>query len=193
MNFFRQVEAGGFEHGGPEQCMEVGDVLADEVMHFGFGILPPAVEVFPVLFTPFESRSDITDGCIKPDVPVITGAVGNFKTEVGCGARDIPVAERVSQEMPFEIVGDFRLQMLAGLRPLFQKCVQVFDADKQMIGGADFRRRIGKRADRIGQVGRCVSAAAFVAVIAVLIGGITFRAGPFDEAVGEKRVFLHVE
>jgi hypothetical protein len=32
-----QIEAGRLEHAGPEERVEVGDVLADEVMHLAVG------------------------------------------------------------------------------------------------------------------------------------------------------------
>ncbi len=50
VDFRRQLEAGGLQHAGPEQRVEIGDVFADEVVDFDgrfFGIFsarPPFVE-----------------------------------------------------------------------------------------------------------------------------------------------------
>ena len=90
--------------------------------------------------------------------------------------------------MPFEIVGDFALQVLAGLRPLFEKAVQLLDVDEEMIRRTQFRRRAGQRAHRIDQIRRTVCVAALVAAIAVLIGCSTFgiRTGASHEAVGQE-------
>ncbi len=49
-----QVEPGGLEHRGPEQGVEVGDVLSDEVVDFGFVVAPPGVEVFAVGLAPLS-------------------------------------------------------------------------------------------------------------------------------------------
>ena len=45
----RQVVARGLEHAGPEQRMEVRDVLADEVVDFRTRRLPPIVELLALL------------------------------------------------------------------------------------------------------------------------------------------------
>ena len=91
--------------------------------------------------------------------------------------------------MSFEVVGDFALQVLAGLRPLFEKAVQLLDVDEEMIGRTEFRRRAGERAHGVDQVGRAVCVAALVAAIAVLVRSLTFRirARPPHETVGQKR------
>ena len=81
-----QGVTGGLEDPGPKQRMEVGDVFADEMVDFGLIAFPPIVQVLLMLFAPLPGRSDVTDGCIEPDVPVIPGAIGNCESEIGFGA-----------------------------------------------------------------------------------------------------------
>src|SRR3954464_8009832 len=112
----RQLEFGGMEHAGPEEGVEVGDVLADEMMNLaapadGGGtfrqvpLRPPIVELLAGILAPLCERRHVANGGVEPDVPVITGAIGDFEAEVRSRAADVPVAERLSQEVPFEVVG----------------------------------------------------------------------------------------
>ena len=71
--------------------------------------------------------------------------------------------------MPLEIIGYLGLQMVAGLRPFVQEFMQPLDGDEQMRRCANLGLRAGERADRVDQIGRAVGAAAFFAIIAVLI------------------------
>ena len=82
VNFFRQAQSRRFQHGGPEQRVEISDILTDEMMDFGGRTFPPVNQFFVVLFTPFGCRPDVTDRCIEPDVPIVSRTVGNFKTEI---------------------------------------------------------------------------------------------------------------
>jgi len=56
VNFGGQVVAGGLEHAGPEQRVEIRDIFADEVVDFAIFGAPPVVELFagavapPVVF-----------------------------------------------------------------------------------------------------------------------------------------------
>jgi hypothetical protein len=85
-----------------------------------------------------------------------------------------------------EVVGDFGLQVVARLGPLFEEGVEFFELDKEMLGGAHFRTSAAMGADRVDQVGGGVGCAAFVAVVAILIGRAALGAGSLDEAVGEE-------
>ena len=86
MNLLGQAEAGRLEHGGPEQRVEIGDVLADEVVDFGVRVAPPVVELLTGAIAPFKRRGHVADGRVEPDVPVVARAIGDFEAEVGRGA-----------------------------------------------------------------------------------------------------------
>ena len=122
----RQVEPRRLEHAGPEQRVEVGDVLADEMVHFGVARLPPTVEVSASAIAPLLGRGDVANRRVEPNVPIVAGAIGNLKAEVRRRPRDIPIAKRITEKVPLQVVGNFRLQMIARLRPLLQKSVKLF-------------------------------------------------------------------
>ena len=195
VDFFRQAQPRRFQHGGPEQRVEIGNVFPDKMMNFGARILPPVIQLFPMLLAPFGGRADIPDRSVKPDVPVIARAIGNFKAEIRCRAGNIPVPQRLDQKMPFQVVGDLVLQMPPRLRPLGQPVMQAFDLNKQMLGGPQFRSRTGKCTDGINQVCRTISRTTLLAVVTVLIGGVTvgFRTGPLDEAIRQECFFDRVK
>ena len=99
-------------------------------------------------------RADVADRGVEPDVPVIAGTVGNLEAEVRRRPRDVPIVQRLAQEVALQIVGDLGLKVPAALRPLFEKPVQLLDVDEQVVGLAHFRLAAGKRAHRVDQVGR---------------------------------------
>ena len=156
VDLLRQVEAGRLQHGGPEERMEVGDVLADEVVDLGLGAPPPVVELLAVPIAPLLGRGDVADGGVEPDVPVVAGAVGNLETEVGGRPRDVPIAERLVEEVALEVIGDLRLQGPAGDGPLVEEPVQPLDVHEEVLGLADLGRRPGERALGVDQVGGVV-------------------------------------
>src|SRR5690242_17383282 len=99
--------------------MEVRDVLADEVVDFAIVGAPPIVELLAGASAPLLSRCHVTDRSIEPDIPIVARAIWNFESEVGRGARNIPIAERLAEKVSFQIVGNLGLQMVTGLRPVF--------------------------------------------------------------------------
>ena len=193
VHFRRQVEAGGLEHGRPEQRVEVGDVLADEVVHLGLGVSPPRVEILAVGGTPLVCRGHIADRSVKPDVPEVTRGVGDLEPEVRFGSRDIPVPQRFTQEMPLEVVGDLRLQVLAVLCPFFKELVQLLDLDEKVIGGAGFGCGTRERAAGVDQVGGAEVGQALVTAVTVLVGSIALGTGAADEPVGQECALDRVE
>ena len=139
VNFGRQTESSRLEHTRPEQRMEISDVFANEVMHFGGGALPPIVKLLAGAFAPFPSAGDIANRRIEPNVPVVSRRVRNLKTEVRSRSRDIPVAERLAKEMALQVIRHFGLQVFPALRPFFQERVQLLQLNKQMQRAAHFR------------------------------------------------------
>ena len=151
----RQAEAGRLEHAGPEQRVEVRDVLADEVMNLASSaIFHQSSSFSPVRLHHCLRAGDVADRGVEPDVPVVARAIGNLEAEVRGRPRDVPVAERLAEEMALEVVGDFGLQVLARLRPLVQKAVQLLELDEQVLGRPQLGLRAAERADRVDQVGR---------------------------------------
>ena len=63
--------------------MEVSDILADEVVNFGLSVLPPVLQLFAMLVAPLLRRGDVADWGVEPNEPVVTGALRDFKPEVG--------------------------------------------------------------------------------------------------------------
>ena len=78
--------------------MEVGDVLANEMVDLHVIAAPPIVKLLAVPVTPLPSGRHVANGRIEPDVPVVPGTVGDFETEIGCGSRNIPIAQRLAAE-----------------------------------------------------------------------------------------------
>ena len=145
-----------------------------------------------MLLAPLFRRADVADRGVEPDVPVVAGTVGNLEAEVRRRPRNVPIVQRLAEEMALQIVGDLGLKVFAVLRPLFEKPVQLFDIDEQVIGLADFRRAARERAHRVDQLGRAVMGAALVAIVAVLARRLALRASPLDEPIGQKRAGLGV-
>ena len=135
----RQAESGHFQHARPEQRVEVGDVLANEVMDFRLLAAPPIVVLLAVPIAPLLGRPDVSDRRIKPHVPVVAGTVGNLEAEIRRRPRNIPIPQRFAQEMALQIVGHLRLQVPAALGPLVQEVVQLLQFDEQVLGLADLR------------------------------------------------------
>src|SRR5574343_717328 len=92
----RYSEAAFMEHGGPEQGMEVENILADEVNQFGFSIgFPVGIEIQAFLFGECLEGPHVTDGGIEPDIKVLARGIWDGKAEIRCIARDIPITEFV--------------------------------------------------------------------------------------------------
>ncbi len=172
--------------------MEILNVFADEMVNFGLLVLPPVGEIFAMSIAPLSCGGHVADGGVEPDVPVVAGAVGNFETEIRRGSRNIPIAERLVQEMPLQVIGHLRLQMIASLGPFVQKFVQLPQLDKQVRRLANLGRGPGNLADRIDQFRGTVMMAADTAVVAGLVGGVTFGTSAPHKAIGQKGFGLRI-
>ena len=80
-----RAEARTHQHGGPEQGMEVGDVLADEVIQLRSGSCPPVlVEIqFRTAGAEIREARHVPDRGIEPDVEELPRSVRNLESEVG--------------------------------------------------------------------------------------------------------------
>ena len=61
------------------------NVLPYKVMDFCRIIGPPFFDFFILFFAPFLSACDVSYRSIKPNVPVVARAIGDFKTKIGGG------------------------------------------------------------------------------------------------------------
>ncbi|MNZ64769.1 hypothetical protein D3C78_829430 [compost metagenome] len=185
--------AGAFEHGGPEQGVEVDDVLADEVVQLGLGVLvPEGVEVqFGTAYAEVLEAGHVADGGVQPDVEVLAGGVRDFEAEVGGITADVPLLQAGVQ--PFgDLVGHRLLQRTAA-GPLLEHGVEVRQLEEVVQRLLEYRGGAGDRGLGVLQLGGRVGGAAGFAVVAVLVVGAALRAGTLDEAVGQEHFLVRVE
>ena len=83
-NLIRPLETSCAKHSRPEEAVEANDVLADEVIKLGLGIVPhlQAPEIL--------QGSDVADGSIHPDIEELVLIARNLETKVGSVARNAP-------------------------------------------------------------------------------------------------------
>ncbi len=65
--------------------MEVGDIFADEVVDFGFWVLPPVFQFLSISLAPLLRAGDVSDGSIEPYVPEVPGSIWDFESKIGRG------------------------------------------------------------------------------------------------------------
>ena len=186
------AEVGPGEHGGPEQAVEVDDVLADEVMHLGLAVgLPEIVELEPLgaLAEVLEARH-VADRRVHPDVEVLVLRSRDVEAEVGCVAADVPGLEAPGQPLG-ELVGDFRLNRVRR-RPFLEEVGELREVDEVVRRLAQFRLGVGEHGPRVDQLRGVVGRAALLAVVAVLVVGATARAVALQVAVGEEELAYRV-
>ncbi len=179
------AEAAAGQHGGPEQGVEIDDVLADEVVQLGRGIpLPVVIEVEAGAVAEIAEAGHVADGGVQPDVEILVLRARNPEAEVGRVARDVPFLQAVLE--PFvELVGDLGLQM-AGAGPLAQQGAEVGELEEVVQGFLFDGPDAGDGGHGILQLGRRVGRAAGLAGVAVLVGGAAARALALDEAVRQE-------
>ena len=188
--------AGAFQHGRPEQGMEIDDVLADEVVQLGVGIgLPEMVEVerLALGLAPLAQvgkARHIADRCIQPDIEILVFGARDLEAEIGRVAGDVPVLE--SGLEPFvELAGHGLLQMIAA-GPVVQEGLEIGELEEIVFGVALDGRGAGEHRDRIDQFRRLVGRAADFAGIAILLCRAAFRAFAADEAIRQEHLFFFV-
>ena len=117
--------AAELQHGRPEQGVEIQDVFADEVVHFGGAVF---AEKFVEIQTDFVAQvletCHVAHGRVQPYIEIFVGFVGDLEAEIGRVAADIPVGQFAVFEPFVHFVQGFGLQMGAAVgfagRPLFQ-------------------------------------------------------------------------
>jgi len=187
----RSPEPGAREDGRPEQRVEVQDVLADEMVQFRSAVgAPPGVEVELPFAGERKARAHVAHRCVQPDVEILAGVPGNLEAEVGCIARDVPVA-KAGIEPLIELVRDAVVQG-AGARPLAKHRLEGAEAEEQMFRFALDRTRAADDRHRIDQIRRRIGRAADLATVTVLVRRLAARAGPLDVTVRQEHLRLGV-
>ncbi len=183
--------AGTVEHGGPEQGVEVDDVLADKVVKLRLRVpLPEGIEVQPFPVAQVLEAGHVADGGIQPDVEILARRAGNLETEVGGVAADIPFPQATLQPL-VKFVGGF-LGHVAGADPVFQEIDKIREFEK-IVGRRLFHRHgAGDGRAGIDQLGGGIGGAATFAVVPVLVVGAAAGAGTLDIAVGQEKLFFRV-
>ena len=193
-----RAKSGVCEFCGPEQGVEVEDVLADEVVQLCLGVgLPVFVEVQAGLVAQVLEAAHVADRRIQPDVVVLAGGfaiiAGNLEAEVRRVARNVPVGQTGLQ--PFaQFVGGFGLNMLRIGRPLLEEvgAARIGQLEEMVVGRLAHRLGAGNGGIGFDQVGRLIGGAADFAVVAVLVPGVALWAFTLDEAIRQEHLFNRV-
>src|SRR5690606_688814 len=91
---------------GPEQTVEIDDVLADEVVHLCSAAGPEeSIEIQALARAQCLEAAEVADRRIQPDVEELPGMAGDLETEVGRVARDVPGAQAAFAVEPFLQLG----------------------------------------------------------------------------------------
>ena len=108
-HFGRGAVVGAFKHGGPEQGMEVNNILTDKMVQLGGAVGGPVlIEVDVIAIAEIFKGGHIANWGIQPDIEVLARRIGYFKAKVGGVAADIPFLQAAIQ--PFaKFVGHFGL------------------------------------------------------------------------------------
>ena len=178
------------EHRGPEQRVEVRDVLADEVVELVLAVGPPElVEVDAFAAAQIQKAGHVADRRVEPDVEELVALAGNAEAEVGRVARDVPVLEARLEPL-VELARQHGVDVLG--HPVTKLGFESPELQEQMLGLADRRRRAGDRRDGVLELERRIRRAAALAGVAVLIGRVADRAGSADVTVRQEHLPLLV-
>ena len=187
-----QPEAAAVEHGRPEQGVEVGDVLADEVVQLGGAVgSPPGVEVGAGALAPVFEAGHVADGGVQPHVEVLAGCVRDLETEIGRVAADVPVLQAGLEPLA-QLVGDFGLHVFALQSPLAQHGLELAEGEEEVLRFLLHRRGAGDHGDRVLEIGGRVGGATDLATVAVLIRRAAAGAFALDEAVRQEHLFHRI-
>ncbi len=191
----RRLASGELQHRGPEQRVEVHDVLADEVDLFrGAGGIEQFVEIHALDRAIRLQRRQVAHGGVQPDVEILARRVRDLDAEVGGVARDVPVAQlgfAIVRAQPFARLGQhFGLQVLAagGVAaggPLLQEfhAARIGQLEEEVVRGLQHWRGAGQGRIRIDQLSGRVNRATDLAGVAVLVLGMALGAFALDVAI----------
>ena len=96
-----QGEPRRLDHRGPEEGVEVRDVLADEMVDLGIMAGAPVlveIEIVTPVAKVFEARG-IADWRVEPDIEILVIGAWNLEAKVGFVAGDVPVTQTVLEPL----------------------------------------------------------------------------------------------
>ena len=186
------AEVGAVEHGGPEQGMEVDDVLANKVVYLGAGVWCPKIVKVQIVISIAQvfKTCHVADGGVHPDIKIFACGARNSETKVGRIPRDIPSAQAIVQPLG-KLIGYFRLHGVA-TGPPFEKVCIATQVEEVVVGPTQLRCGAGEDRLRVDQLVGVIGGAAIFAVVAILIWRFTFRAAAHDETIRQEQAFLRV-
>ena len=123
----RHFAAAELQDGRPKQRVESDDVFANEMVLLNTGVVDVSVKILTAFVQQVFQRRQVANGCVQPHIKIFAGGIGNFDAKVRRVAADVPVAQTLAgaavgvaahTKPLFHFIGDFRLQVLAVLRPV---------------------------------------------------------------------------
>ncbi len=129
----RLAVAGARQHRGPEQRVEVRNVLADEVVELVCGCPRPRTRRSRGSSSPAEIQEarHVADRRVEPDVEELVALAGDPEAEVGRIARDVPVLE-AGLEPLVELARERGVDVLR--HPLAQLALEGAELQEQVLG-----------------------------------------------------------
>ncbi|CNT58407.1 Uncharacterised protein [Salmonella enterica subsp. enterica serovar Bovismorbificans] len=92
----RLTEVAAFQHGRPEQAVEIDDVFADKVIQLGVGVFFPVLiktgRVTALIAQIFEG-AHIANRRVQPDVEIFARRVRDFETKIRRVAGNVPLLQ----------------------------------------------------------------------------------------------------
>ena len=166
----RLAEVAAFQHGRPEQAVEVNNIFTDEVVQLGGGVfLPVFIEAYAVaaLVAQILERTHVANRCVQPDVEIFARRVRNFKTKVWRVAGDIPLLQAGFKPLLHFICHLLLQRTAAG--PCLQHFAERGQIKEEVFRITHYRRSARNHRFRLDQFSRAICCAADFTVIAVLI------------------------
>ena len=181
-NRSRRAVTGAGQHGRPEQGMKINDVLTDEMVELGIMAgTPIIIEMIVAAIAENFKTGHVTDGGIHPDIEVFVGLTRDFETEIGRIARDVPFLQFIIQ--PFtEFIGDSVVKGSA-TRPNFQHVRKRGQGKEEMLRFFFDGCRTRNHGPGISQLRGTVGRSTGFTIVAILVLGLAFRAGPNNVSV----------
>ena len=182
------------QHCGPEQRVEVQNVLADEVIQLGVAVraeiaLEPLLAFFAGVAQIAEA-GHVAHRRIQPHVEILAFLARYLKAEIRLVAGDIPVLQPLRE--PFgQLVAGAAVE-IAGLHPPLEQRLEFAQLEELVLGFAGNRRAAAQDGTRIDQFGGRVGGAAGRATVAVLVLRPARWTLAAHKAVGQKHARFFV-
>ena len=198
----RRAQARAVQHRRPEQRVEIDDVLADEVDHFGAGFAAAAGSMKSskrsvdrrISRSPRRSNRETTTDSRSAHRPrrrnTCPADPGISKPKYGA-SREMSQLRRPSANHSCSLLTTSLCRpptRSRSLQPRLQHRFEIGELDEEMRRFLLDRLRAGHDRVRLDQVGRVVGLAADLAGVAVLVLAVAVRAFALDEAVRQEHL-----